>query len=191
MKRRKVIKSFVLLGIGVAATYTGVTFYRWNKTPDINYLDANLDVLNEMGEAIIPATNTPGAKDANVAPTIVNMVKNACSKMEQNAFINGMKELMSFSESHFGQPFAKLTAADKKLAIQQFKSFTDNSRTFFGKVRNRLIGKSFYNILCNYTVIAYCTSEQGATRGLSYDYIPGKFESCIKVSGDTKAWATK
>lgn len=191
MKRRKAIKSFLLLGAGVAATYSGITIYKWNRKPDFEFLDANLTLINEMADTVIPTTDTPGAKDADVAPTLVHMIKSSCTRVEQNVFINGMKELISFSSSHFGKPFPELSSGDKKIALQQFKSFGDNARSFVGKARNKIIGRSFYNILCNYTVIAYCTSEKGATQGLRYDYIPGRFEACVKISGSTKAWATK
>ena len=49
--------------------------------------------LNEVGEVIIPATNTPGAKEAKVGEFMSVMVRDCYDEKNQNIFMEGMREL--------------------------------------------------------------------------------------------------
>ncbi|HLX67414.1 MAG TPA: gluconate 2-dehydrogenase subunit 3 family protein, partial [Puia sp.] len=60
-----------------------------------------------------------------------------------------------------------------------------------GKAQEVYLGRSFFTTLKKYTVEGYCTSQAGATRGLSYLYVPGSFHSCIPLQPGQRSWATR
>jgi len=72
-----------------------------------------------------------------------------------------------------------------------FEERGKNFKGILGKAQNRFLGKSFFTTLKEYTVEGYCTSEMGATRGLAYIHIPGKYLGCIPMQPGQKVWATK
>ena len=49
--------------------------------------------------------------------------------------------------------------------------------------------KPFFQRMKELTVTGYFTSEIGATKALEYLPIPGKFEGCIPLKPNQKAWA--
>jgi hypothetical protein len=191
MNRKKAILSMFFVGGGVVATYSGWEWYEISKTPDLRYLDVNKELIADLSEIIIPRTNTPGAKDAKVGETIISLLKNVSDRKTQNNFIEGLKAVENYSFMAFKNPFTALSATQQKDVVTHFfeksKNFTGNLR----KVKNKILGKSFIEILKYYSSIAFCTSEPGATQALAYDYIPGKYIGCMPVSANQRSWATK
>ncbi len=191
MNRKKAILSIFCLTGGVVASFSGWEWYVLYKTPDFRYLDENKELIANLSEIIIPRTNTPGAKDAKVQDTIISLIKNVNDKKSQNNFIEGLKSLESYSIRVFKNSFNELSALQQKEVVTHFykkgRNFTGN----LGKAKNKILGKSFFEILKYYCTVAFCTSESGATQALVYDYIPGKYIACMPVSANQRSWATK
>lgn len=180
-----------LLGAGVTATYSGVTYFKWHQTPDMDFLKKHRASLGALANLIIPRTETPGALDAQVENTIIHFIENCTTRVEQNTFINGLKEVLRYAQNKMGG-LPETLGHDKQIKVlNQFVETGQKRNHLFFKAKRKLIGRSFYEILNEYVIIAYCTSEVGATQGLAFDYIPGSYNGCIQKSPGQKAWATK
>lgn len=191
MNRRKVIFSFLLLGGGLASTYSGFKWYQLTKTPDYIFLDEHKDLLADLAEIIIPRTNTPGAKDAMAHEVIINLVKNISDRKNQNNFIDGLKDIENYAINKFGKKFTTLQANQQRAIVLHFQKKGKNDFGKLVKVKNKILGKSFFELLKYYTTIAFCTSERGATETLAYSYVPGSYKACTNLSPGQKSWATK
>ncbi len=191
MNRKKAILSMFVLGGGAAATYSGYKFYTIAKTPDFAFLNNQKAFIADLAETIIPRTNTPGAKDVKAEEVIITLIKNGANKKTQNNFIEGLKDADRFAKGKFGKVFTSLTVPEQKSVVEHFSQKGKNFSGLLGKVKNKLLGKSFFDILKYYTTVAYCTSRQGATETLAYDYIPGSYQACIQLSPRQRSWATK
>jgi Gluconate 2-dehydrogenase subunit 3 len=191
MNRRKAILSIFLIGGGATATFSGYKWYSIHKTPDLNYLDAHQPLVADLAETIIPATDTPGAKEAMVHVTVISMIKEAADRKTQNIFIDGLKEVEQYSNSHFSKSFSALAAAQQVEVVSHFRDAGKNYSGMIGKIKNKFAGKSFFHILKEYSTIAFCTSKSGATKTLAYDFIPGAYNSCMPMTHGQKSWATK
>lgn len=191
MNRRKAIYSILVLGGGAAATYTGFKYYNINKEPNLAYLDDNALLIDELSGIIIPTTNTPGAKDVEAYKFIITLVKEVADTKTQNNFIDGLKDMKQYSHQKFDKPFLQLTGQQKQQVLKYFYEEGENFSGKLGKARNKLLGKSFFDILREYTTIAFCTSQKGATQALAYNYIPGQYKSCIPLQKGQASWATK
>ena len=66
-----------------------------------------------------------------------------------------------------------------------------SSIALYDKVKNKFTGNPFFTTLKTYTVYGYCISEKGASIGMRYIAVPGKYLSCIPLEPNQKAWATK
>jgi hypothetical protein len=190
MNRRKAIFRISLAGLGIATAGTAYKWWSLVKHPDLNYLAQNTDLIAALGETILPATDTPGAKDAHVEDFIVKMIRACTPRKEQNSFIAGLEEIQSYCHSKYGQPYPHCTPADQMTALSHFEQKGRPWKGSAGKLENRVLGRSFFAILKDYTVQGYCTSQKGATEGLAYLYIPGGFKACIPLQPGQKAWAT-
>jgi Gluconate 2-dehydrogenase subunit 3 len=90
---------------------------------------ADMDLLDEVADTILPTTKTPGAKAARVGPFMAVMVNDCYDPKEQQIFRDGMRKLddacrkannTSFMSATPEQRLSLLTALDKEQ-----KSYTD------------------------------------------------------------------
>ncbi|WP_114789071.1 gluconate 2-dehydrogenase subunit 3 family protein [Niabella yanshanensis] len=187
MKRRQIIKIFGAAGV---ASVFGFELYSRYQAPDYEYLKGRHYLIAEISETIIPATDTPGAKEAGVAAFVVHAVKEILERSEKNTFINGLKKLEAYCLNVYHKDFEKCTTKERSEALSNMREqFPMNN--FLRKVKRKLTGRSFTEILRELVVVGYCTSEPGATRGLAFDYIPATYIPCTKLTPGQKSWATK
>ena len=191
MNRRKAIASILLLAGAGTAGVSGFKLYQWRKTPDLKKLDDFHPLITALAEVIIPETDTPGATTAGVTPFIINMVKDCTPRKEQNKFIDGLEEVAGYAHRHHKQAFEKCSSADQQAIVAYFEKRDRPYKGMAGKISRKLIGDNFFMLMKKYTVIGYCTSQAGATRGLAYDYVPGKYVGCVPLQPGQKCWATE
>lgn len=132
--------------------------------------DDQVNVASDLAEVILPATDTPGAKDAKIERFIDSMVDSFLPPTE--------KEFMQSSLQNL---------------VQQ--NFSDLSFEQQGEFVSRMIedehGRNFFLMFKQMTLLGFFTSEIGATQVLQYDPIPGGYFGCTsleKLGG--KTWAT-
>jgi hypothetical protein len=190
MNRRKAILRISLAGGAIAAAVGGYKWLSITKTPDLALADQNRDLIAALAETIIPATDSPGARDANVQDFIVKMIKDCTERKEQNRFISGLAEIQDFCRDRYGRLYQHCVEKEQEDALAYFEKKGQPLKGIAGKVEYRYMGRSFFAILKDYTVEGYCTSQPGATKGLAYLYIPGSFRGCIPLLPEQKAWAT-
>ncbi len=191
MDRRKAVK-FLLFAAG--ATAVAVPAFQWYKNSrkaDLSDLVEYKDLLNELAETIIPRTETPGAKDAKVGEFIYKMVMDCTDTKSQNKFVNGLHDIEVYSNSKYGASFTKCTTEQKETILVHFEKQGKPRISIWGKIRRKFLGLPFFTTLKEYTVLGYCTSQQGANSALDYDYVPKQFIACMTVEPTKKSWATK
>ena len=191
MNRKKAIRNIVLLGGGAAAILAGWKGYHLFKNPSFSKLDEHQLLIDELAELIIPETDTPGAKTAGVGRFISLMVRDCTKRQAQNNFIEGLDDLADYAKSHYDKPFLQCSPAEKIKVLQHFEEKGRGRKGMLGKAESKFLGDSFFVTLKKYTVMGYCTSKQGATTALQYDYLPGSYQGIVPLAPGQKAWATK
>jgi hypothetical protein len=192
MKRRTAIRRILLTGaIGVGA-FSGYERYQWSKSPDFDYLEKQRPALSALVQTIIPPGHSiPGAADAGVHDFIIKLVKDCVTIHSANTFIDGLKDLVHYSSSHYDRPFEACSATQQTTILTHFQEKGRPLKGLLGKAQNRYLGKSFFSLLKEYTVMGYITSERGASNGMAYVAIPGAFHGCLPLTPGQRAWATK
>lgn len=188
MNRRKAIGGILALtGIGIA-TYTGFNlFYVKSRKGQLHDYK---NLVSALVDVIIPATETPGAKQANVQDFVINYMESCSSVKEYNNFFDGLIDLQETCISTYGSNFEKCTPQQQETIVKDLDSTYDGS-SLFSKIRNKISGRPFYTILKALTVEGYCTSELGATKHLVYEPIPARYKAITTIQPNQKAWATK
>jgi len=190
MNRRKAVITISFASAGAVALVGGYKWFDIAKAPDLTYLQNHRALVSALAETIIPTTDTPGAKDADVGDFIIMMVRDCTDRKNQNKFINGLKNLQDYSQSQFNHPFETCATNQQESILTHFEKKASSSGGIIEKIQNRYLGKSFFTILKEYTVEGYCTSEPGATRALALVAVPGSFRGCIPKLPGQRAWAT-
>jgi Gluconate 2-dehydrogenase subunit 3 len=187
LNRREVIKHLALAsGLALSATSLNSLAASLLKPTDLsrrklNLLTADqLLVLRELGEVIIPTTDTPGAIATGVHDFINGYAAHCLSKEEQNQLVVTLNKIADVAKNHHKKLFDQLNLSQKielLTKMEQAKSpFTEQDRTDFKQVKALV-------------VFAYYTSETGANKELAYLAIPGGYKGNFKFSAVGKAWA--
>lgn len=191
MNRRKAIGSLFLLAGAGAATWSGIRLRNLYNTPDLGKLKAHAALISELAETIIPATDTPGAKAAGVSPFIIRMIEDCTPKKEQNRFMMGLDEVEAYASQHYGHSFVRCSIEQRDAIADHFERRDRPFKGIAGKISHKVMGDPFFVIMKKYTVIGYCTSMEGATRGLAFDYVPGHYAGAVRLKPGQKVWATE
>ena len=147
---------------------------------------AQIGLLNEVGETILPTTKTPGAKAANVGAFMAVMVRDCYKPADQQIFLTGLTKLDQDCQKMQGKAFlacdptqrtAFLTALDKEQ-----KQFTQNQR--------KDDPSHYFRMMKELTLLGFFTSEVGATKALRYLPVPGKYDGNVPYKKGERAWAT-
>ena len=82
------------------------------------FTPADIAYLDEIAEAILPETQTPGAKAAKVGPFIALMVTDTYEEKDQTVFRAGMQQLDEASQRMHQQTFMGSTPAQRLALLE-------------------------------------------------------------------------
>ena len=157
-----------------------------NWIPTFFNEDQALTVM-ELTEAILPKTETPGAKELGVPKFIERMVSQVAKPKDKEAFVKGIDSFNQECMEKFDDKYVDLEAEQQATLLKEkndqlsdaeyMKQFTD-SRPFFWRIKEL-------------TIAGYFITEVGATQVLQYQQIPVEYKGCISLEeAGGKTWAT-
>jgi len=180
----------LLLGgtiIGAEAFLSGcVNADRKIGSAGIDFSPDDISFLDEVGETIIPATTTPGAKEAKIGEFMHVIVRDCYEQKEQQIFIDGMTKLNEASKKMNGKPFLDSTPEERKKLLIEL----DKEQKEYTASKKPTDPPHYFRMFKELTIWGYFTSEPGATKALRYVAVPGRYEGCIPYKKGDKAWAT-
>lgn len=180
--RREAIKQLALL-CGLTLSASSLSALAAAVSPsDMNrskktLLDKNqLMLLRELGEIIIPTTDTPGAIAAGVHDFINHFVVYCASKEEQQGLIALLNRIDTAGGKHF-----LLLSKEQQIELlnnmeQAKNGFNQQDRQGFKQLKALV-------------VFGYYTSEIGASQELAYLAIPGGYKGSFKFKDIGRAWS--
>ena len=184
-RREALSRVAIIMGgtvLGAEAFLTGCK----TNTKGVTFSQADVDFLNEVGETILPATDTPGAKAANVGAFMQTMVSDCYEAKDQAIFMKGMAELNTASKKHHNKTFMESTPEERTA----FLTALDQEAKEYQKNKKQDDPTHYFTMIKQLTLWGYFSSEIGATQALRYVAIPGKYEGCVPYKKGDKAWAT-
>lgn len=129
-------------------------------------------------ERILPASDTPGATDADVVSFIDRMLADWYTPEERDRFLTGLRELDARCRALRGREFADCEPADQVAVLTAFDdAVTASRRTPGGASPN----DHWFAMLKYLTVFGYCTSEVAMRRTLGYWPRPTRYDGCAPV----------
>jgi hypothetical protein len=182
INRRDAIKSFVIMMggamVGANAILTGCK--PEHQIIGLEFSPDDIAFLDEIGEAIIPTTDTPGAKATKIGEFMVMMVKDTYPAEQQQAFTDGLNFIIKDFKASQGKDFMEATVEERTSYLNGLKGKAENPED-----KNAAVVKMLQDL----TVLGYFTSEIGATQQLRYYEVPGRYEPCIDYKPGDKAYA--
>lgn len=176
-------------------------------TPSLPFTQTDIALLDEIAETIIPKTNTPGAKEAEVGKFMEIMVKDCYDKMDQANFVEGMADIQKQSKEKYKKEFNLITADQRKelltaldgaakKVLADIQSGKPSSAVVMNvdtatynkeeKAKNKV---HYFTLMKQLTLLGFFTSKPGATEALRHVAVPGRFDGCIDYKKGDRAWA--
>ncbi len=178
MNRREAVSSLALLLGGTIIGGEIFTLTGCKSTPtQINDLFNSDDVafMNEIAETIIPATNTPGAKEAKTGEFMALMVKDCYTPENQQIFIKGINTVNEKAKATYQSNFTDLKDDQKKNLLNTL----DKEQKNYNKTKGTEDPPHYFRMMKELTLLGFFTSEIGGTKVLTYVEVPGRYDACI------------
>lgn len=139
-----------------------------------------LALVRQIGELIIPTTDTPGAIAVGVHDFIDHFVSRCATQTEQEQLVRGLQRIEAVANTRAHKPF--LALGEK----QQLKLLTQMELT---QEEFKAEDRGDFKYLKGLVLLGYYTSEVGATQELRYDAVPGGYKGDVKFSKVGRAWS--
>jgi len=160
---------------------------------------ADVALLDEIAETILPETSTPGAKAAKTGGFMALMVTDAYAPRDQQVFRAGLRALddacrratnASFMQASPAQRLALLETLDReqKTAMEE-RANAPRSRAPAAAAADDQPAH-YFRMMKELALLGYFTSEIGYTRAMRYIETPGRFDPCAPHAPGDKTWAS-
>ncbi len=173
MQRRTILKQMLYVAGGVVLLPACVH----NKSKSailLKQLKVDGDeeqLMADLCETIIPATDTPGAKDLSAHLFTLMMVDDCYKKEDQQKFINGLKAFEGKTKKDFSKAFVDLSAGEKEKLLAELEARKDDKEDL----------SFFYTSTKRLAIQAYTTSKYFLTKVQVYELVPGRYRGCVPV----------
>jgi len=216
MNRRDAVQYISLLVGGTMIGGTAFLSGCKSKTGvSMVFTDADVSLLNEIADTILPDTQSPGAKAAKVGQFMTVMVNDCYEAPDQKIFHEGLAKLDDASKDKNGKSFMEstpqqrhdlLVELDKKVKDYNTKlniyqqGLTTEQRTAMVLQKNfegedpmgqkrRENPDYYFQMMKELTLLGYFTSEIGCTKARRYVERPGSFNGDLPYKKGDKAFA--
>ena len=162
------------------------------------FTPADVALLDEIAETILPETTTPGAKSAKTGAFMALMVTDTYTDRNQQVFRDGLKQVDALCHSANGVTFSAATSAQRLALLESLdreqKAAMDRRQ---GEPASRTPAPApasdepahYFRMMKELALLGFFTSEAGCTKALRYLETPGRFDPCATHSPGDKSWA--
>jgi Gluconate 2-dehydrogenase subunit 3 len=167
---------------------------------------ADVALLDEIADTILPETSTPGAKAAKVGAFMALMATATYTEQEQQVFRDGLRQLDEACQKAHGQSFMAASPAERLVlleALDREQKTATEQRAPAPRSRAPVAGPSdapsatpqgdepphYFRLMKELALLGYFTSEIGYTQAMRYIEAPGRFDPCVPHAPGDKTWA--
>jgi gluconate 2-dehydrogenase gamma chain len=152
--------------------------------------DAHRAIVSGVADIIIPRTDTPGALDVGVPAFIDLMLRDVYLPADRDRYITGLAACDSEANSQHGKPFVALDSTQRLALVRKFHDAAI-AEEHSARTQHVRMQRPFILMTKELTLLAFFTSQVGATQVLQYVAIPGSWHGCLPLqqAGNGKNWA--
>lgn len=163
------------------------------------FTTADVALLDEIAETILPETSTPGAKAAKTGAFMALMVTSAYTDRDQTVFRDGLVRLDEACRAASGAGFLQASPAQRLVFLEALdreqKTATEeraNPRRSRAPAADSGddLPDHYFRMMKELALLGYFTSEIGYTRAMRYMETPGRFDPCAPHAPGDKSWAS-
>lgn len=171
MKRRSALITLAGAVGGLISLPTWATGWTPDTVRPVRQLlsHSQTDLLADIAETIIPATDTPGAKALNVHQFIQKIVADCSDKPAQQTLQTGLDTANGLAQKAFGKSFGEGDTVQRTAILTQMSQSAEPGQ------------KDFYGLVKGLTIRGYMNSGYVMTNLTHYEMVPGRYHGCVPV----------
>lgn len=166
---------------------------------------AQASTLDVVAELIMPATDTPGAREAGVPQFVDRALSDWCTPADAAAIRNGLDRIEADARAEHGQAFTALPKPQQAALLERYDAEGRGPRTpasaigrgetetgLSNQPKSAVVapkGPPFFPVLKDLVTVGYFTSQTGATKAARYDPVPGAYRGCVPLKEIGRVWA--
>ncbi|WP_239018656.1 gluconate 2-dehydrogenase subunit 3 family protein [Sphingobacterium corticibacterium] len=127
------------------------------------------NLMAELVETIIPASDTPGGKELLLHLFVFKMVDDCHKPEDQADFAAGLASFAACSREKMGQDFRQLTTDQRIVFLESIEEMANEQV------------KRFYAITKRRTIQGYTNSKYVMTDLKKYELVPGRYNGYFKM----------
>jgi len=207
MDRRELLKMIAVLTGGVVVG--GEAFLTGCKNPEsiggLTFSEKDIAFLDEVGETILPATKTPGAKAVHIGEFMKTIVNDCYEEDNQKTFHEGIKKLNDACDKMHGHSFMKATTEQRTELLKSLDKEAKDEKDKFNKEQDQKekdaesrgdknfkkekMAPHYFTLMKQLTLWGYFSSKEGMTQALRFIPVPGRYEGCIDYKKGDKMFS--
>ena len=158
---------------------------------------SQLAIVSGVADIMIPRTDTPGALDVGVPAFIDLMLRDVYIPADRERYLTGLTAFDTDATSQHGKPFVALESTQRVALVRKFHdaAIAEERRVYSSPMHGQHIHvqRPFILLTKELTLLAFFTSQVGATQVLQYIAIPGSWHGCLPLqqAGNGKTWAVE
>ncbi|MBB3141777.1 gluconate 2-dehydrogenase subunit 3 family protein [Halomonas organivorans] len=161
--------------------------------------DEDVRLLDEVAETLLPRTDTPGAKDAEVGDFMRVFVRDCYTAEQQARFRDGIARVEAHSRAAHGVGFLALDAPRRGEVVAALdrearaRMESEARARMESEARAQVETQSEpqgFTLIKQLTLFGFFTSKVGATEVLRYVAVPGHYDGNLAYEPGEPAWAT-
>ena len=159
---------------------------------------ADVALLDEIADTILPETSTPGAKAAKTGAFMALMVTDVYTLPLQQVFGEGLRSIdeecrrahgTTFMQATPGQRLSVVEALDREQQRVMDARRPAPSNRAPAPESTATEPEHYFRMMKELTLLGYFTSEIGCTQALRYIESPGRFDPCAPHAPGDRAWS--
>jgi hypothetical protein len=158
MHRRIWLKNFGLLGAGLALL------------PSCTWRESDTDILADLTEALIPETDTPGARKLAIHDFVARMIRDCHAPDDYTVLQDGLIEIQQLSKHLYKRSFSNITAAEQVALLEKLEKLEEDT-----------VARKAYRMIRHRSIQGYLNSEYVTKELLPYELIPKPFNGSAPV----------
>ena len=160
---------------------------------------ADVALLDEIADTILPDTSTPGAKAAKTGAFMALMVTDAYTDRQQQVFKAGLGRIDEACRKAHAVPFIQATPAQRLSVVEALDREQKAEMDARGPERTNRAPAApaapdepahYFRMMKELALLGCFTSEIGYTKAMRYRESPGRFDPCAPHAPGDKSWAS-
>ena len=128
------------------------------------------NLLAELVETIIPASDTPGGKELLLHLFVLKMVDDCHNPEDQKAFTVGLTSFSRYAREQMGKDFVKLELNKRFAFLESLKELENEEiKRFYGMTKRR-------------TIQGFTHSKYVMVDLKKYELVPGRYNGYFKIT---------